>query len=878
MGDDDARGNDGNGTVSNKIGHHQLDDYNGMTIGLTEQSPSLMLHSGDCVPKQTDRESVGSRNSHSNTGSVTSTATGSTASQQSFRASSEYSEQMEDIPLVESDMDILFDINSPIQINSPIPTSTEAARVYGVIGGSDDPHATERMPKERHDHQHTGSLQQEQIPSPPPVTATDGTKPATQHAQIPLSTYMDLDLSSFMYTADPSGQIMAFSQGDEEPSSLPPDLDQFHLPSPLSMGLGPLSGLIYPTALQQPTTPQLALDASRERHDATASAGTEYISQTTSASTSTAGSGPTTLADTPVLIRDGQRSFPSFTIDGGIHLSIKNDLAGRLGGDTNGDTDGELPSSRMCADFLASYVSNFHGHLPIIHLSTFSPATHPSPLVLIMCSIGALYRLDRKRARCLFELSRKAMDNFDVSTPAVPNLSQPVIVKGYPLWSVQTRVLLTFYAIMSGDMDLTMAAMRENGVYTIVYHEARTSLQEHRRDFTQLGWESWVTIESWKRLLGSMLICSTMIVVVFNQNPGMNSTMDLEFDALEDEKLWGAQSSAEWRELCEAAARQQQPNRHERKKSRTMKGILTDIMIDQRPNKPFHAYEVSAFSGFILMHAIVVHMWQRAQVLQALVGHAPQPGAISNPTEDAFHDMLMCNGLQTLARCQAFLDGARYEGNGGNNDVVKDDNMALEEEDVEKEASLVFNANAILRIAHARLFRPDSIHSSIDLTNLHGNRTDASIDLFVSSKMERGTLVLKAVEKAFEGLREPVRIGHLFVRKTAAFRWSVEQAVAGWDCALLVSKFVHAIEMDVLEDKIPTADERMFCEKVKDVLREAEADVEEGYSVAAAVAKTWSWFLRDVWIWGLTPVMGEALDQVGEAYTRALASKTQNAI
>lgn len=62
----------------------------------------------------------------------------------------------------------------------------------------------------------------------------------------------------------------------------------------------------------------------------------------------------------------------------------------------------------------------------------------------------------------------------------------------------------------------------------------------------------------------------------------------------------------------------------------------------------------------------------------------------------------------------------------------------------------------------------------------------------------------------------------------------------------MVSKFVHAIEMDVLDQKEPTSEEREFCEKVKDVLREAESDVEDGSSLAAAVAKTWSWFLRDV--------------------------------
>ncbi|CAK7207773.1 hypothetical protein SEUCBS139899_010586 [Sporothrix eucalyptigena] len=890
-------GADGDDNAFDDTRNNPLDDHDGVTIDLADRSTSLMLQSG-AGGRMPDQENTDSLNASRDAGSVASIATGDTATRQSFRT---YSGQTDNLSLVELDMDILFNVN----IDSPI-TSTEDASVNEAAGGDTGPKAAERTPKEffldyqrhhrlqqqhqqQHQQQQAGSMRQEQMPSSPPVAAADGRRPATQQTPLPLSSYMDLDLSGFMYSPEPSGQITAFSPG-EEPRSLLHDLGQFHLPNPLSMGLEPLSELVFPTVLQS-ATPQLALDASRGHYDATENTFDE--GRKASASQNTA------FTETPVLIRDGRRSFPSFAIHGNIYASLKGDLSRRLGMEYLGDS--EIPSSRMCADFLASYVSNFHGHLPIIHLPTFSPGTQPSPLVLIMCSIGALYRLDRKRARRLYETSRKAIDNSDLSTAS----NQPSLVKGYPLWCVQTRVLLTFYAIMSGDTDLTMAVMRENGVYTIVYHEARISLQDHQRDATLLGWQSWVTIESWKRLLGAILICSTLIMVVYNQNPGMNSTMDLEFDALEDEKLWSAQSSTEWHELytrgghdSKAASKQQQP-------PRTMKGILTDIMIHPQPSKPLPVYEVSAFSGFVLMHAIVVHMWQRAQVLQALAGNAPGP----SPTEEALGDILMCSGLQTLARCQAFLDSARNEigsatdadqgggcmgaiGNGvgggsggpgrarpaGRFGGVRTDMMMTDEEDVEKEASLVFNSNAILRIAHARLFKADSTHNSIDLTNLHGKRTGSSIHVFVNSKMERGTFVLKAVEKAFEGLREPVRIGHLLVRKTAAFRWSVEQAVAGWDCALLVSKFVHAIEMDVLDQKEPTFEEREFCEKVKDVLREAESDVEDGSSLAAAVAKTWSWFLRDVWIWGITPVMGEALDQVGEAYKHALASKTQMAM
>ncbi|CAK7236639.1 hypothetical protein SBRCBS47491_009706 [Sporothrix bragantina] len=887
--DGDGDEND-NANVSDDNVHRPFDDYNGMAIDTTDRISSLMLQSGPGGPVPDLDNNMDSCNARGDAISVASsiatgsTDTGSSATRQSFRTDSG---QTNNIPLAELDIDSLFSVG----MDSSMPTSAGLASGHKTASGETGPQAINQAPKDvfndhQNQHLHAGSMQQQEMPSSSTAAAAEGRRPTAQQTPLPLPSYMDLDLTSFMYSPPgPSDQTMGFG-GGEEPRSLLQDLGQFHLPNnlmSLSMGLGQLSAAVYPTAMLS-DAPQMAVnaaDASRSR----------------SASVGNASDRPRRAS--PVLIRDGRRSFPSFAIHGSIYASLKADLSQRLQTGTDPLGDSEIPSPRMCADFLASYVSNFHGHLPIIHLPTFSPGTQPSPLVFIMCSIGALYRLDRKRARRLYETARKALDNTAPATMA----NQPSMVKGFPLWSVQTRVLLTFYAIMSGDMDLTTTVMRENGVYTIVYHEARTSLQEHQRDdaTVQPDWQSWVTIESWKRLLGSMLICSTLIMVVYNRNPGMNTTMDLEFAALEDEKLWNAQSSAEWRELYDTrsghANTATNKNQQQPASTRTMKAILADIMNHPQPkNTPQPVYKVSAFSGFILMHAIVVHMWQRAQVLQALASsNSSCPGF--NPADEVVGNILVGNGLQTLARCQAFLDSARNEisnsgcsgGTGSSSDVIisdredrgDDENRESEEnseddKDAEKEASLVFNSNAILRIAHARLLKADSVHSSIDLTSLQGNRVaDSSIDLFVNSKMERGTFVLKAVEKAFEGLREPVRIGHLLVRKTAAFRWGVVQAVAGWDCALLVSKYVHVIEMDVLDHKEPTLEEREFCEKVKDVLREADHDVEDNSSLAAAVAKTWSWFLRDVWIWGITPVMGEALDQVAEAYEQALAFKKQ---
>lgn len=64
--------------------------------------------------------------------------------------------------------------------------------------------------------------------------------------------------------------------------------------------------------------------------------------------------------------------------------------------------------------------------------------------------------------------------------------------------------------------------------------------------------------------------------------------------------------------------------------------------------------------------------------------------------------------------------------------------------------------------------------------------------------------------------------------------------------ALFVCKWVHSVEVDCLNDTEPTLAERELLESIREVLEEAEYDTGKSKSLAAGVARTWSWQLRDV--------------------------------
>ena len=115
---------------------------------------------------------------------------------------------------------------------------------------------------------------------------------------------------------------------------------------------------------------------------------------------------PRDICDIPVLLQDERRPRPTLILDETTYLSIWSDLMQRL---VLPDHEIDLPPAKACQAFLSSYVTNFHGHLPIVHLGMLCPKTMPSPLLLIMCSIGALYRLDRRRARQLYDLALRSV-------------------------------------------------------------------------------------------------------------------------------------------------------------------------------------------------------------------------------------------------------------------------------------------------------------------------------------------------------------------------------------------------------------------------------------------------------------------------------------
>ncbi|KAJ5677040.1 uncharacterized protein N7477_002673 [Penicillium maclennaniae] len=497
----------------------------------------------------------------------------------------------------------------------------------------------------------------------------------------------------------------------------------------------------------------------------------------------------------PFLVKDEPPQIPNLAADNNWHASLCKDLAERLG---RPDVIQEVPSSKLLQGFLTSFLDCYYRHQPFIHLPTLSAANTPSPLILGMCCIGALYRLDRRRAERLYTLGTESIAS-DVR--AFLKFSAEL-----PLWVGQTKMLLTAYAALSGDKALAGSVMEDNGFFTLLYGKTRVALAAQDPDITKMTWDVWIRRESSKRLLGGIYVASTVHLIIWDINPYVNTSHDLEIEVLHEESLWNAKTGAEWADLTANQPRQDY---------RTLKDGLASIMSDSKPDSPrITACRLSPFTAHLLMHAVVVHVWQLVQVAQTLSPPPRVPWA--------------------AIRAEDPTSASHEEG-----------------------TSHIFNCHATLRMAYIRLF---SVARGFErpslMTSSDPGAAKAFASQFATTKLERSPQLFNAVVKAFEGLSIPVWMGHMLVRKTAALRWSPAHAISGWDCALFVCKWVHSVEMDRLNDIEPSPAENELLENIKDVLEEAEYDPGKSRSLAAGVARTWSWLLQDVWVWSITPPDG----------------------
>lgn len=182
-------------------------------------------------------------------------------------------------------------------------------------------------------------------------------------------------------------------------------------------------------------------------------------------------------SSTPKLAQTPSAKPPALAFTEQMRATLLKDLATRLPGDQTRTF--RLPSAVALQKCIQTYVNAFHVHLPIFHLHTLDFDRTPSPLVLAICAIGALYRLERKIAASLYMTADQALsaavdrgDNLHKKARLLEDWSRPPSRQPKPyqdsLWTSQTRLLLAMFATFSGDPEVVSKAIVRLGDFLIV--------------------------------------------------------------------------------------------------------------------------------------------------------------------------------------------------------------------------------------------------------------------------------------------------------------------------------------------------------------------------------------------------------------------------
>ncbi|KPI35705.1 uncharacterized protein AB675_1235 [Cyphellophora attinorum] len=544
--------------------------------------------------------------------------------------------------------------------------------------------------------------------------------------------------------------------------------------------------------------------------------------------------GPNLRKHSPILFSDTMRT------------KLLEDICSRQAKASPSDTF-RLPSASALQSCLRTYVDAFHIHLPILHLQSFDFTKVPSPLVLALCAIGALYRLERRVAATLYIKAVEVLQSEDEDSTEYVNVERLMShwdspgsspqTSTNPLWASQARLLLLFFAAFSGEPSMVRRSLEKLGYLS---NDNRVRLTRVQGDVsaTRLSWHEWIERESIKRLLLGTTFVNNLVTIAYGILPGFSIVHEGSIELPDSDALWNAGDENQWQH-CVALVHESRPQNLKDAVAMLINGSKDEELVEV-------ARTWSPFSTAMIMHAVSIQVWHSIDG-SGLISSAHDLSAQSDTQLSSAPNKIEA----ALTRCRSILTQAKPETDGLWTD---------------SDGPLLFNAFAVLRVTYGRAFT--GIRLADRMLLLRDNYSDISqaISDYIAMPQERSKLVAQAIARTFEGLVLPFRSGAPLLRKTAALTWSVEHALAGWDSALLVTKWVYAMEVLQAAGSMITADEQQVLSDVHSLLDEVEPFREQGVSAASILSRVWAGFYEDTWVWGVTPRIGRSLRALANAY------------
>jgi hypothetical protein len=452
----------------------------------------------------------------------------------------------------------------------------------------------------------------------------------------------------------------------------------------------------------------------------------------------------------------------------------------------------QIPATAALNRYLSTYFNLYHPHLPFLHQQSFKPTSAPTPLLLAVLSIGALYTFERDHAFMLHVGSKVLVNQF---LQHKENFDS----RKCPLWLMQSTLLNMVFESWSGDpkgLEWT-CSIKSLLANMVAGNRYQLKLRTEARQGTRPSREEWVEDESCRRTYYAVYIFFGMLTLTFNHTPAMSFD---EFDNLElpsSESLWNMEAADEetWRRSIAAASSMTVREAH-------------DFLFQGEQTR------YSAFATRVLINALFLQVWNHKRSFEAL--------------QDVVTEYKLRLALETW---ESSLE------------VCEPETIVVPLSTPQKGHPLIFNSMAVYRNTRARL--EVDLKSIQEAMRYHSSYEVAAAMTVAREKVKRSQEMNKVVQQCFECIEIAAIQGINWVAKTSATNWSVEHPLCGLDLMVILSLWLYRLEHD---DEPATEAELAIYNKVRNLFDDDAIDAFG--KLSSTVARVWGNILDGVVVWG----------------------------
>ncbi|KAH8673803.1 hypothetical protein BX600DRAFT_456221 [Xylariales sp. PMI_506] len=517
------------------------------------------------------------------------------------------------------------------------------------------------------------------------------------------------------------------------------------------------------------------------------------------------------------------------------------------------DDDFILPSRHALTRYVTSYFQGFHLHMPFIHKQTWRVCDNPPELVLAIATMGAQYSFEHRNSEKLFRAGKAVLldrllqkiDRFGPRTKSFltihnfssfgAGLKSPRIGGDSSTWepidTVRTLIILMGYATWEKHekfvseafslQNLLVPVLRDLGLV-----EGGDKTCNGESDSLHSRWLTWAHQESVRR---TKLIAFTFLhthSVAYNVYPVLRSNeIHLRLPCSTAE--WKAKNAAQW-QVARNNLLNEQLNYQD----------ALSLLLRLEETTPLDPIP-TPLGNYCLLHGLLqrIHI-VRDLSLPIMNQTASLPSEEVNKLEKALRSWTV--GWQQAP--ESSLDPNNENG------------------------PIPFTSSSFLALAYVRIYLNLGPYRQLETRD----PVRIAKSLCRSPPVDRSNGVISALLYATHALSIPVRLGVDRVARSQAFFWSVRHSLSGFECAVLLSKWLKSLA-ETIDVVPPTENEERILHWVRCVVEEAVAvvDFEETEqlhgkdpgSLSLTVLIIWTHFFKSNTQWPFINLIGASLER-----------------